>query len=271
MYSIALAVLKVLRNAYKSSTMLRLAITVSIGVVWFLAGACGSGTHGNQFLSNLSTSFPPATVPLMKLSTDAFTNSTSQHATEVEPDSFTFGTTIISPFQVGRIFSGGAADIGYAISTDSGSTWQSGLLPGLTTFQGGGTNSAATDTSVVYDARHGVWIISTLTIATGSTQVVVSRSTDGGMSWSNPIVVSQGFSLDKAWITCDSTSTSPHYGNCYLEWDDNRNNNLILMSTSADGGLTWSMPISPDGAPHGLGGQPLVQPKGTVIVPFLAN
>src|SRR5215469_778006 len=145
------AVSKIPRNAATSWTVIRLAITPSIGVVLFLASACGSGTRGNQFLSNPSTSFPPATVPLVKLSTDAFTNSSSQHATEVEPDSFNFGTTMISSFQVGRIFGGGAADIGYAISNDSGSTWHSGLLPGLTTFQSAGTNSAASDTSVVYD------------------------------------------------------------------------------------------------------------------------
>jgi hypothetical protein len=214
-------------------------------------------------------------VPLVKLSTDAFTNATSQHATEVEPGSFAFGPTIISSFQVGRIAGGGSADIGFAISNDSGSTWQSGLLPGLTTFQGSGTNSAATDTSVIHDAKHGVWIISSLTIggtvAAPLTQVVVSRSTDGGASWGNPIVLSQGRSLDKNWITCDNTSTSPHYGNCYLEWDDNNSSNRILMSTSSDGGLTWSAPLAPSGTPAGLGGQPLVQPNGTVIVPFLAN
>jgi hypothetical protein len=271
MYPTGQAVSKLPGNAATSRTIIRLAITSSIGVVLSLAAACGSGTQGNQFLSNPSTSFPPASVPLVKLSTDAFTNSSSQHATEVEPDSFTFGTTIISSFQVGRIFGGGAADIGYALSNDSGSTWQSGLLPGLTTFQGAGTNSAVSDTSVVYDAAHGVWIISSLTIASSSTQVVVSRSTDGGASWSHPIVVRQSASLDKNWITCDSTSTSPHYGNCYIEWDDNGNNNLILMSASADGGLTWSLPLSPAGAPNGLGGQPLVQPNGTVVVPFLSN
>jgi hypothetical protein len=207
----------------------------------------------------------------VKLSTDAFTNATSQHATEVEPDGFAFGSTIIASFQVGRIFGGGAADIGFAISTDSGATWQNGLLPGLTTFQGGGTNSAATDTSVVHDAAHGVWIISSLTISSTATQVVVSRSTDGGASWSNPIVVSQSASLDKNWITCDPTPTSPHYGNCYMEWDDNGNSNRILMSTSTDGGLTWSSPVAPAGNPGGLGGQPLVQPNGTVVVPFLSN
>jgi hypothetical protein len=40
------------------------------------------------------------------------------------------------------------------------------------------------------------------------------------------------------------------------------------MSTSTDGGLTWSVPIRTDGNDKGLGGQPLVQPSGRVIVPF---
>src|SRR5919197_2728525 len=40
------------------------------------------------------------------------------------------------------------------------------------------------------------------------------------------------------------------------------------MSTSSDGGETWSQPVSPAGHLKGLGGQPFVQPDGTVIVPF---
>src|SRR5438067_9225914 len=40
------------------------------------------------------------------------------------------------------------------------------------------------------------------------------------------------------------------------------------MNTSADGGLTWGSALnSADGA-HGIGGQPLVQPNGKVIVPI---
>lgn len=43
------------------------------------------------------------------------------------------------------------------------------------------------------------------------------------------------------------------------------------MSTSTDGGLTWGAVVHPSGSPSGLGGQPLVQPNGNVIVPFSTN
>ena len=44
------------------------------------------------------------------------------------------------------------------------------------------------------------------------------------------------------------------------------------MSTSTDGGLTWggALTSAVDGA-DGLGGQPVVQPNGTVIVPFASS
>lgn len=229
--------------------------------------SCGSGSSPvKQF-----TSYPPATVPLARLSTDTFTNPTSQHATEVEPHSFAFGSTIVAAFQVGRISGGGAADIGFAISADAGASWQNGFLPGLTTFQGGGTNAAASDPSVIYDAAHAVWIIASLTISSsGAAQVVVSRSLDG-MNWGNPIVVGQTPDPDKNWITCDNNSGSPFYGHCYMQWDDFSQGDRIWMSTSTDGGATWSGAVNTAGAASGIGGQPLVQTSGNVVVPILGN
>jgi hypothetical protein len=246
----------------------RLASALGLGATVLLIISCGSSSNSTS--SNPFSSDPPATVPLVQLSSDPFTNLTSQHATEVEPGSFSFGSTVITSFQVGRISGGGASDIGFAISNDGGTTWQNGLLPGLTTFQGAGANSAVSDTAVIYDAKHGVWMIASLPISSTNIQVAVSRSTDGGASWSGPVIVAQGPGLDKDWITCDNTPTSPHYGNCYTEWDDNGNSNLMFMSTSSDGGLSWSAGAAVAAA-EGLGGQPLVQPSGTVIVPFLAN
>lgn len=235
--------------------------------------SCGSSAGSNFLPNNGSSSgsgFPPATTPLVKLSTDTFTNASSQHATEVEPGSFSFGSTIITSFQVARIFGGGGADIGYAISTDGGLTWSSGTLSGITTFQGGGTNSAVSDTNVAYDAKHGVWMISSLPISSNNIQVTVSRSTDGGATWGNPVIVANGPNLDKDWLVCDSTATSPFYGNCYMEWDDNGAANQVYMSTSSDGGLTWSTKVAISSA-LGLGGEPLVQPSGKVVVPFLTD
>ncbi len=43
-----------------------------------------------------SRSFTFAAVPIVHISSDPYTNTTSQHKTEVEPDTFSFGSTIVS-------------------------------------------------------------------------------------------------------------------------------------------------------------------------------
>src|SRR5438445_7110124 len=118
-------------------------------------------------------------------SNDPYTNTTSQHATELEPDTFAAGTTIVSAFQVGRFFNGGASNIGFATSTNGGSSWTSGFLPSSTVYASpAGTYPRASDPVVAYDAKHNVWLISYLGIVTpsGPVDVVVSRSTDGGLT-----------------------------------------------------------------------------------------
>jgi hypothetical protein len=205
---------------------------------------------------------------LVKLSADKFHDSDAQHHTEVEPDTFAWGSTIVSAFQVARIFGGGGADVGFATSTDGGKTWKSGYLPGLTDNYKGGQFTAASDAAVAYDAKHGVWLVSTLPLTDNEGEAVAtSRSTDG-IQWSKPVIVDQSGSDDKNWITCDNTTTSPHYGNCYTEWDEPALGDLIFMSTSTDGGLTWGPAKNTADQAGGLGGQPLVLPNGTVVVPI---
>jgi hypothetical protein len=216
-----------------------------------------------------------ANVALIQVSSDPFTNATSQHRTEVEPDTFVFGSTIVSAFQVGRFFDGGGSAIGFATSTDGGVSWTRGFLPGLTKFQGGGPFDRASDPAVAFDPRHGVWMISSLALLESGgvhgARVVTSRSTNGGLSWSNPVTTATGSNLDKNWIVCDTTATSPFYGNCYTQFDDNANGNRIKMSRSTNGGLTWGTALNTGDAASGLGGQPVVRPNGTVIVPFQSN
>ena len=96
--------------------------------------------------------------------------------------------------------------------------------------------------------------------------MLVSQSTNGGTTWANPVTVHAQSGLDKNWIACDNTSSSPFYGHCYVEWDNNAAGNLLQMSTSSDGGNTWSAPATNN--TRVIGGQPVVRPDGTVIVPI---
>jgi hypothetical protein len=205
----------------------------------------------------------PTHAQLVKISSDSFTNSESQHKSEVEPDTYSWGSTMVAAFQVARIFGGGGADLGFATTTDAGKTWTQGLLPGLTVHYKKGNYSAASDASVVYDAKHGVWLISSLPIGNSGDNIAVSRSKDG-LHWGKPIPVDSSGGDDKNWITCDNTSTSPFYGNCYTEWSG------VFMSTSTDGGLTWGPAKSANGA-FGTGAEQLVLPNGTVVVPFYSG
>src|SRR5689334_14630444 len=165
----------------------------------------------------MTTTPAVANVALTQVSTDPYTDTQAQHQTEVEPDTFAFGSTIVSAFQVGRVSGGGASNIGWARSGDGGATWTHGYLPGITT-NGGGTFGQASDASVAFDARHNVWLISSLGISGSSVVVLTSRSTDGGLTWTNPVTTASGAN-DKNWIVCDNTSSSPHFGNCYTEYD----------------------------------------------------
>jgi hypothetical protein len=219
-----------------------------------------------------------STATLLQVSSDPYTNATSQHQTEVEPDSYASGSTIVAVTQVGRFSDGGASNIGWATSTDNGATWQSGFLPLTTPYSTPpGNYDRLSDPAVVYDAAHKQWMIASLAVsATGSTPVgaavLVSLSADG-LTWNAPVVVANanGGFFDKDWITCDNTAASPYYGHCYLEWDLASSSDLVQMSMSSDGGTTWSAAQSTGDNATGLGGQPLVQPNGTVIVPFLSS
>ncbi len=212
---------------------------------------------------------------VIHLSTDPYTNSFSAHQTEVEPDSFQAGSTIVSAFQVGRVFIGASANIGWATSRNGGKTWQHGFLP-ATTIQASppGTYARASDPSVAYSARDHTWLISYLVAPSITSNTVVdllvSRSKDG-IHWGAPVTIAaQNEFLDKNWTTCDNSPHSPFYGNCYTELEVPTLGGVVMMTTSTDAGQTWSALQPTADNLIGVGGQPVVQPNGTAIVPIEA-
>ena len=218
-------------------------------------------------------------ISLRRLSTDPFAGKdANQHDTEVEPDTFAFGSTIVAAFQAGRSDLGGSSDIGWATSENGGTTWKHAFLTGLTKKVGAGSYDRVSDPSVAYDAAHKTWLIVSLGVVDVesdppshvATAVLVSRSTNGGTIWSRPVKVATGNSLDKTWVTCDNTQASPGYGRCYTEFDSLTPTSADLaISVSRDGGNHWTAATVPGASV--IGGQPLVQPNGRVVVPIHSN
>jgi hypothetical protein len=187
---------------------------------WFSVGAAGLVL---ALVLALALPYLPAFAAATTIATDPYTQATcaasaaTNHHTIVEPDTFSNGSTIVAAYQVGRIYDGGACATGFATSTNNGATWTTGLLPGITKWSGSGPNDRATDPSVAYNARYNVWPVSSLTLLEAGgvhgNSVVTSRSTDGGFTWGNPVTTATGADLDKNWIVCDNTASSPFCGN----------------------------------------------------------
>jgi BNR repeat-like domain/RTX calcium-binding nonapeptide repeat (4 copies) len=199
-----------------------------------------------------------------QISRDTTSDFFAQHATQVEPDSFAWGKTVVTAFQSGRIATGGAAALGFATSLDGGASWKSGNLP-----QGG--YSYVSDPVVAYDALHDWWLVAGLGARPGL-DVYVTRSRDG-LKWHAPMIAAGDVDedYDKEWLACDNGMRSKFRGTCYLAYVDIRTRWLALRTTR-DGGATWSNPmrIQPGIAGATFSGpMPVVQPDGDVVVPYV--
>ena len=248
-----------------------LSVVLCAAMVPLVSAASGSAPVTTRRVV-LPAFVPAARVASKQLSTDPFTNSTSQHKTELEPDVFAYGTTEVAAFQEGRFYDGGSSDVGWATSTNAGKTWSHGVLPGITRVQNpSNPYDRDTDPAVAYDSKHGLWLIATLPLIDASSAIgqmpLVSASADG-KHWMKPVLVApnNGDYIDKDWIACDNWSKSPYLGRCYVEFDDVYQGDAIMMSTSTNGGQSWSAPYSV--GEYGLGGVPQVLPNGTVVVPY---
>jgi len=112
--------------------------SVTLALTLTLVSACTSTPHNftpTPTTHNITPKLQPLT--LTQISSDPYTNKSSQHKTEVEPGTFAFGNTIVAAFKAGRFFKGGASNISWATSINGGQTWMHGFLTGTTVYAGG--------------------------------------------------------------------------------------------------------------------------------------
>lgn len=199
--------------------------------------------------------------------------------------------TLVSAFEVGRVFDGGSSAIGVSTSTNGGKSWgDRGLLPNTISSGGPTTGSIfplyrAADPDAAYDARHSRWLVESRGLGStgGVLGVVVNTSTDG-TSWSAPTVAhtaATGDTPGQGSIACDNDGDSSGYGTCYIVYPNTTSSpaNLLQVIRSTDGGATWSAPIAPSDASVGTAPVAAVQPPapgaapgstcGRLVVPFV--
>lgn len=112
------------------------------------------------------------------------------------------------------------------------------------------------------------------------TEMAVARSSNGGQSWTATFFnqnVGTGRFNDKPMITVDTSPSSPHFNTIYVAWDNasNRsgkssNNDVVLVSSSTDHGVTFSAPVQASPSQGGqaavIGADPFVTRDGSLFV-----
>jgi hypothetical protein len=112
----------------------------------------------------------------------------------------------------------------------------------------------------------------------GTANMVAARSTDGGDTWSPPVLISNvrpvGVPGSRTGEGIPSAAIDPRNGAIYVVWQDNRfspGTDQVVLSVSRDGGLTWSAPkLVSDGPKNAASFTPAVAvtPDGVVGVAY---
>lgn len=212
-------------------------------------------------------------------------NSISYEDAEVEPYMAinpSNPSNIIGAWQQDRFSDGGAHGLAVGASMDGGKTWKESTLAmsvcGGGNAGNGGNYARASDPWVTISPDGTAYVISISfsgnTLQAGSVGgVLVSRSTDGGLHWSDPVtLIRDGASAfnDKEAITADPTDS--HF--VYAVWDRLTvdNHGAAVFARTTDGGATWEPAhaiYDPGAGNQTIGNEIVVMPDGTVVDMFV--
>lgn len=260
------------RGRYRPGEPIRWSATVVVLLLSLVGTSALAGPGAVQFVVPISGSSP-------------FTDGCPQGAPFGEgfEDSETEPTAAVNPANPRNIVAAWIQDGGKSnvvgASHDGGATWTTALVPGISVCTGGIASRAADPWIAI--GPDGVAYLASLSIIydlpgdrPSRTVLSVNRSTDGGLTWSNPSVISAGAVLfhDKPTITADPVRP----GTAYLRWTERTSLPVptpvapTLFVKTTDGGQTWSLPsliyVPPGG--QAWGGRLLVLPGGALLSVF---
>ncbi|MDD5361304.1 MAG: T9SS type A sorting domain-containing protein [Ignavibacteria bacterium] len=160
--------------------------------------------------------------------------------------------------------------IGYSYSTDGGSTWSvSQLIPALDP-----NHPLASDPVVCSDTNGNFYVATISLTAAGALDILVFKSTDGGVTFPTYSFVQGGGSNteDKEWMACDLTKGNSAYkNNLYVSWTRFGTPAGILMTKSTNGGVNWSSPVQVSSGNGVQGSDPAIGPNGEVYVVWVGG
>ena len=182
---------------------------------------------------------------------------------------------LIGVAQEGRDPFGGARANGYYVTGNGGRTWRRGLLPNASRITGGNCPRIS-DPVVAIGPRRRAYYASICVFPDDHLQLLVSRSGDGGRSWSSPVKVAGGVSVregvpDKEWIAVDNGRRSRNRGNVYVVWTDyHRFRTEVHFARSTNGGRTFRNfgAIAPRSDTQAAWPIVVVRPNGTIVVVY---
>jgi hypothetical protein len=188
-------------------------------------------------------------------------------------------------------FGGSRGDVA-SVTKNGGGLWTQVVIPGVTKCDGGPFDRS-TDPWLSFGPTGDLWFVSqAFDVFSSRTGMLVSKSTDGGLTWGSSVDVSPTFSDpprfpfdDKVALTADPGDPNFVYvvwdrGLIPLSWTRGHNDHFpfwgskqpTLLSRTTDGGKTWEAPktIYDPGANNAtIFSQIVVLPNGTLVDMFL--
>jgi hypothetical protein len=259
-------------------------VTLAVFLIVLVAAVPLGSVHASSSLTLVSGPSPFASCTIDGPGTN-YVNAEVEPRVAVNP---TNPSNIVGVFQQDRWSNGGAHGLVVGVSHNGGGTWSRTWAHFSTcsggTAANGGNYDRASDPWVSFAPNGDVYQISLSASANLITSaILVSKSADGGDTWSEPITLrrdSSAFNFnDKESITADPTNAS----NVYAVWDrsrfpsDNANFNAlhsfafrgdIWFSRTTDGGVTWEPAraiFAPKSNEATVGNEIVVLPNGTLV------